>query len=88
MSLLEQIYDSYPDETFMIADGFDEAIIGIDYESKKIVYSIKKSIELLVNDGMPYEEAVEHFFFNVCGAFVGELTPIWCEDDWENQTGG
>jgi hypothetical protein len=29
---------------------------------------------------MSEEDAVEYFFFNVAEAYVGERTPIWCED--------
>jgi hypothetical protein len=32
---------------------------------------------------MTIEEAIEYFEFNVRGAYVGEKTPIWCEDDFE-----
>jgi len=28
------------------------------------------------------EDAYEHFEFNVKGSYVGEQTPIWCEDDF------
>jgi hypothetical protein len=29
---------------------------------------------------MSVEEAIEYFDFNVRGAYVGDKTPIWCED--------
>lgn len=29
---------------------------------------------------MTYDEAVEYFEFNVSGSYVGEKTPIWCDD--------
>jgi hypothetical protein len=32
---------------------------------------------------MTAEDAIEHFQFNVAGAWVGEKTPIWCEDSYE-----
>ena len=31
---------------------------------------------------MSEEEASEYFFYNVAGAYVGEKTPIWCQDDF------
>ena len=36
----------------------------------------KKVIDILMRD-MPEEEAWEYFDFNIAGAFVGELTPIF-----------
>ena len=81
MSILESIIERYEDETFLKADGFDEAIIGVDDVSMRLIYSISKSIKILEKD-MSYEEAVEYFEFNVSGAYVGEKTPIWCNDDF------
>lgn len=79
MNKLERILDEYPDENFLIADGFDDAVIGIDYSSKRLIYSISSCIKILSRE-MSEEDAVEYFFFNVAGAYVGERTPIWCED--------
>jgi hypothetical protein len=27
---------------------------------------------------MSYEDAIDYFYFNVSGSYVGEKTPIWC----------
>lgn len=35
----------------------------------------------MVRDGMSYEEAIEYFDYNVSGAYVGEKTPIWVDDE-------
>jgi hypothetical protein len=75
----EEILEKYPDEEFLLADGFDEAIIGVDEKSMRIIYSISKSIEILMKD-MSEEDAFEYFYYNVSGAYVGEKTPIWCDD--------
>ncbi len=75
----EEILEKYPDEDFLLADGFDEAIIGVDEKSMRIIYSISKSIEILMKD-MSEEDAFEYFYYNVSGAYVGEKTPIWCDD--------
>lgn len=66
---------------FLKADGFDEAIIGHadGFMEPKLVYSVSKCIEILERD-MSWEDAMEHFTFNVSGAYVGEQTPIWCWD--------
>lgn len=75
-----KLIDYFPEDTFVFADGFDEAIIGLDESSMRIVYSVSKCISILERDGMNTEEAEEYFLFNVYGAYVGEKTPIWCTD--------
>ena len=79
--MLKEILEIYSEEELLIADGFDEAVIGIDENSLRIIYSIKKCIEILMKD-MPEEDALEYFSYNVSGAYVGEKTPIWCEDNF------
>lgn len=64
----------------LVADGFDEAIIGIGRQFNKnlVIYDEDKCIEILMErDGMTDEEAIEFFEFNVVGAYVGEYTPIF-----------
>ena len=71
----------YPDEDILIADGFDDAIIGVDYQhtEPRLIYSVTKCLEILEKD-MDSEEAFEYFKCNVSGAYVGENTPLWCWD--------
>lgn len=79
MNNLEITIEQYPDEEFLSADGFEDAIIGVS--DGKLVYSVLRCIEILmIRDGMGYEEAIEYFDFNVQGAYMGEKTPIWVED--------
>ena len=81
---LELLIDLYPEDEFLIADGFDDAVIGVDYGSSRLIYSCKKCIEILIEqEEMTAEDAIEHFQYNVAGAYVGEKTPIWCEDSYE-----
>ncbi len=72
---LESILENYPDETFLKADGFDDAIIGFDEHSLRLIYSMSKCLDILMED-MSDEDALEHFYYNVSGAYVGEQTPI------------
>lgn len=86
MRKIDIICEQYPDEEFLQADGFDEALLGVFYDKVngvyKLVYSRDKCIEILmVRDGMTDEEANEYFDYNVEGAYVGEQTPIWVEDE-------
>jgi sRNA-binding carbon storage regulator CsrA len=79
--MLEEILERYSEEELLIADGFNDAIIGIDENSLRIIYSVTKCIEILMKD-MSEEDALEYFSYNVSGAYVGEKTPIWCEDNF------
>jgi len=67
----------------LLADGFEGAFIGVATRCGQptlAVYSANKCIKLLVErDGMTYEEAMEHFNFNVVGGWVGEETPLFLE---------
>jgi hypothetical protein len=46
------------------------------------VYSRKRCIEVLMSDGiMEYEDATEYFDYNVIGAYVGENTPVFLDDE-------
>lgn len=80
--MLQAIIDSHPDEQILIADGFDDAVIGIEIPSMRLIYSVQKCIEILMEDDMDELDAVEHFYYNVSGAYVGEQTPIWCHDNF------
>lgn len=79
--MLDEILDAYSEYEFLIADGFDEAIIGIEESSMRLIYSVSKCLEILMRD-MSEEDAIEHFSFNVIGSYVGKKTPIWCEDNF------
>jgi len=79
--MLEGILEYYPDESFLKADGFDSAVIGVEIPSMRLIYSVTKVIETLITeDEMSLEDAMEHYEFNIRGSYVGELTPIWCDD--------
>jgi hypothetical protein len=45
--LLEKIKNAYADETIYKADGLDEAIIGIDEDTMRLIYSCKKAVNIL-----------------------------------------
>jgi hypothetical protein len=81
MSILETIMEQNPEDEFLKADGLDEAIIGYDDQSGRLIYSMSKIIDILIiDDGMTEEEALEHYYYNIHGGYVGEKTPIWCND--------
>lgn len=77
--LLDSILEYYPEEEILIAYGFDQAVIGIEPNSMRLIYSIPKAIGILTED-MPEEDATEYLYYNTINAYVGEKTPIWCVD--------
>jgi len=79
--MLNKLLEIYPEDSFLKADGFDEAIIGIDESSMRLIYSVSKCISILMRD-MSEEDALEHFYYNVSGSYVGDQTPIWCNDNF------
>ena len=70
---------SSEDQT-MFANGFDDAIIGLDTSDEifRVVYDIDKIIEISTKDGETTEEdALEYFYNNIHGSYVGKGTPIY-----------
>jgi len=81
--MLEEIINLYPDEKFLIADNFDSAIIGIEENSMRLIYSVTKCVEILIiSQHMTEDDAIEYFEFNVAGSYMGKKTPIWCYDNF------
>jgi hypothetical protein len=74
--MLHEMYDG-----LLIMDFFDDCIIGvvkgIDNEDK-VCYSFRKVIaKLMREDEMTEEDAMEHFYYNMMGSYVGENTPCF-----------
>jgi len=80
--MMNKILDQYIGEEFLIADGFNEAIIGVEENEMKLIYSVAKCLKILEEE-MTELEAIDYFTFNISGAYVGEKTPIWCWDNFE-----
>tara|TARA_R100000655_G_scaffold60871_1_gene99245 strand:- start:165 stop:407 length:243 start_codon:yes stop_codon:yes gene_type:complete len=79
--MVNTIIENYYDEEFMLADGFDDAVIGLDETTMRLIYSVSKCLEILQKD-MNETDAMEYFTYNVSGSYVGEKTPIWCWDTY------
>jgi hypothetical protein len=79
--MLQDIIENYYEYDFLIADGFNDAVIGVDETSMRLIYSVSKCLEIL-QEYLDEEDAIEYFEFNVSGAYVGEQTPIWCYDNF------
>jgi len=82
--MLDSIVENFPEEDILKADGLDEAVIGIDTATMRLIYSKSKCIEaMMANDDMTHEDAIEFLEYNTFNAYVGEQTPIWCDDTYE-----
>lgn len=77
--ILEKILIAFDDDTFLKIDGHDNAVIGVDLKSMRLIYSVSEIIKNLMND-MSEEDAVEFYEYNIACAHLGDMTPILCED--------
>lgn len=69
------------------ADGFDHAILGYgtQFNNDVVIYDYNKCIDILMDrDNITYDEAVEYMEYNVCGAWVGNNTPVFMRDQLED----
>jgi len=67
-------------EEVVIADGYEEAFLGIAQGFGGImvpVYSYEMCIQILMRDGMEYDEALEYFEYNTAGAYYSDNQPIY-----------
>jgi hypothetical protein len=65
----------------LLVDGFDEALCGVvrkPCQGVVAMYDESRCIRVLMSDhGLDYTGAVEHFEFNIVGAYVGTNTPVF-----------
>lgn len=80
-------------------DHFDRALFGVASVWQKseggganrvdtLIYDGNVLVEILMEEGLTDEEALEYIDFNIVGAYVGESTPIiaWpCDMDKVNE---
>ncbi len=81
MSALKQTIADLDYDEVTVADGFDDAAIGIVERCGQpsiVVYDYHAAAKILQKrDGMTLEEAFEYLDFNCVGAWVGPGTPGW-----------
>lgn len=75
----------------LFADGFDDAILGLNTEGKspRVVYSKEKMINIMAEElkedsDDAVTDALEYLEFNTWGAYMGEGTPLYLEDRFED----
>lgn len=72
-------FEFYNNNTLQKIRNFDYAIIGIEVETDKLIYSIKKCIKI-IKIKMPHEEAIEHFYSEIYSNTKYNGKVIFCED--------
>jgi formylmethanofuran dehydrogenase subunit E len=74
----EHLMEILEEEECLTADGFNDALVGCTYGANVVaVYDINKMVEILMQEGTDYEDAVEFLDYNVVGAYLGEKTPLY-----------
>ena len=74
----EHLMEVLAEEECLTADGFDDALVGCTYGANVVaVYDIQRMIDVLVNEGMEHDDAVEFLEYNVVSAYLGEKTPLY-----------
>jgi hypothetical protein len=80
METLKQILENYPEAEFVkLPTEFDDCIIGLEVSSMRIVYAEELIIRELMSQSMEFEDAYDHYSFNILGSYIGEQTPIYIE---------
>jgi len=78
---IELLKEENPD--YLMADGFDDAIVGTAERfgmHRVVLYDTIKCIDILMKrDKMTEEEAIDFFYYNVLGSWMGEYTPCFSE---------
>lgn len=79
MDIRDEIADFNEEALLLAEDIFDEAIIGVLQRigmSPIAVYDEEKLLTILMKEyEMSYEDAYEHYSYNIMGSYVGEGTP-------------
>lgn len=68
-------------EGLVLANGLEAAFLGLIIRFNVLdpiaCYDYDRVIQTFIEEGMTEEEAIEHFEYNVIGAWVGERTPCF-----------
>ena len=83
--IIDEVIGSLDQRTVVFPD-LEEALVGVDrrFGQEDIAcYSYDKVIELYIDQGMSYEEAVEYFEYNTIGGWYGDTTPCFITSEIE-----
>ena len=80
--MLQSIIEAFPNQPFVLLDGLDNAIIGVEPLSLRLIYSVSSIIETLMSGGMTGEEAEAWYAFNVATFPASGKAPILCDNTY------
>ena len=80
---ITEMVEVYGNDSTLKADGYDDCVVGIECNGR-LVYDKRKMLDKLERN-MSSEEAMEFFEFNVVGAWVGEETPIFVREMYDDE---
>lgn len=61
-------------------DGLDDALVGVCLrfgQDPIAIYDMDQCLELLMDEGIDFETASEHFYTNTLGTWAGDGTPAF-----------
>lgn len=75
----EWVSEVSPDTEILLADGFEDAFLGIAFQFNNpiAIFDYEKCLQILIEDGMSIEDAEEYLEFNVTSAWIGKNTPAF-----------
>lgn len=80
MRNIDKLKEAYPENEFIYFSDLDNAIIGIDYRGNakddRLVYSARKIINQLISTGLDPDEALDFYYYNIEGIYLGPNTPL------------
>ncbi len=71
------------DDDLIYLDGYDQAVLGYGNRypyDRLVIYSKRKIIDIMQEQGLDLEDALELFDETIGRACLGEGTPIICDD--------
>jgi hypothetical protein len=75
----EQLLEYVDEQNLLFVDGFDDAIIGLDTNSLRVVYSKQNMLSICL-EVMDWEDAMSHLSHNIWTAWIGDKTPIFMDE--------
>lgn len=74
----DALAEQYEGDDLLFMPGYDAAIVGVVErcgQAPFIIYDVDLVIDINMEQGMTFDEAVEYFDFNQAGAWVGDSGP-------------
>jgi hypothetical protein len=70
-------------KTLVTVDGLDSAVIGLEENSNRIIYSVNKCIRIIMDKHNISEREALNYFTNICSKqTINANSPIWCYDNF------